>query len=320
MVASQVPAFGRIAVVKNSNDTADYNYQQLQEVFGPDPEGRIRFFTSISDAYDWTLTNNNDVILLDSHTSHKVTSMLTVSKSRIHFIGMDGGGRRIGARSLISNTGTGAATDVAMVYVTGTGCSFRNISFKNNWTVAQNLYAMKAWGIQTYHENCDFENLGSAHLTNASAASLSMGGNENIFVNCTIGEDTLLVTSTAGQQMLIENRGTTGTKATRNLFDHCRFQSYTSDTTHVFVRAGANSIDRDCEFEDCSFVNTVNATSAVTLAVAFATDASVAGAILVGYPRAFGVTNIATVGVGNTAMLMAAPVNAASDATGVQPS
>jgi pectin methylesterase-like acyl-CoA thioesterase len=208
-----------------------------------------------------------------------------------------------------------------MVYVTSasTGCSFRNITMKNNWTVAQNLYGLKAWGINTYFENCDIENLGSAHLTNAVSASLSLGGNENIFKNSTIGQNTLLTTSTAGQQILIENRGTTATKATRNIFENCRVQSYTSDTTHVFVRAGANSIDRDCHFDNCTFANTIGATSAVTLAVAFATDAAVGGGILVSYPKAFGVTNIATVAVGNTGMLLAAPVNAASDATAVTP-
>ena len=182
-VAGQIPAFGRILVVKNPNDTADYNYQVLQEVMEP-LDGQVMFFTSISDAYDAAQTNNDDVICLDAHTSHKVTAQLAISKNRIHFLGFDGGGRKIGSRAMISNTSTGAATDYAMVYNYGTGNTFRNISFKNNWTVAQNVYSVKEWGIQSYYENCDFEALGSAHLTNASAASLNLGGNECIFKNC----------------------------------------------------------------------------------------------------------------------------------------
>jgi hypothetical protein len=149
---------------------------------------------------------------------------------------------------------------------------------------------------------------------------LILGGNECIYKNCTIGEDTLLTTSTAGQQLLIQNRGTTATKSTRSRFDNCRFQSYTSDTTHVFVRAGANSIDRDITFEDCEFANVLGATSAVTLAVAVATDASVGGSINIGYPRVFGATNVATSAVGNTGVYLVAPVNAASDAGMVQAS
>jgi hypothetical protein len=86
---SIIPNMGNVFVVKNSNDTADQNYQKLQDIMTPDNEGKVRFYTSIKDAYDATTTNNNDVILLDAHTSHKVTAMLTISKSRIHFIGMD---------------------------------------------------------------------------------------------------------------------------------------------------------------------------------------------------------------------------------------
>jgi hypothetical protein len=41
-------------------------------------------------AYDAAESNNNDIILLDGQTAHTVTEMLTVSKNRIHFVGMDG--------------------------------------------------------------------------------------------------------------------------------------------------------------------------------------------------------------------------------------
>ena len=321
-VQKAIPSFGRIFIVANSSDYADYKYSYLQDIFKTDPEGQVRFFTDLATAYAATQSNNNDVIVLDNHTSHKVTSMLTVSNSRVHFMGFDGGGRKIGARTLISNTGTGAATDVAMVYVTGTGCSFRNISFKNNWTVAQNLYSVKDWGIQTYFENCDVENLGSAHLTNASAASLNLGGNECIYKNCTIGQDTLLVTSTAGQQILISNRGSSSTKSTRSRFEDCRIQSYTSDTTHVFVRAGANAIDRSVTFDDCEFDNNLTATSAATLAVAAATDASVAGELHFSYPKIYGASNLATAAVGNTSVYVVSAVlgAAASDCVAVQAS
>ena len=322
MVQNQIPSFGNIFVVFNANDTDEKNFQHLQEIMSPDNDGQIRFYTDLATAYAATESNNNDVILLDGNTSHKVTSMLTVSNSRVHFMGMSGGGRKIGSRTLISNTDTGAATDVAMIYVTGTGCSFRNISFKNNWTVAENLSSVKDYGIQTYYENCDIEALGSAHLTNASAASLILGGNEVIFKNCTIGEDTLLTTSTGGQQCIITNRGTIATKCTRSRFDNCRFQSYTSDTTHTFVRAGANAIDRDIAFDSCEFVNALTPTSAVTLTVAMATNASVAGAIYVSYPRIYGATNLATSAVGATGVYVVSPVlaAAASDCVGVQSS
>lgn len=270
-----------------------------------------------------TVSNRNDVVIFSANgTSNKVASMLTVSNSRVHFYGLDPNGRKIGSRCLISNSGAGAATDTAMVKITGTGCSFHNISFKNNWTVAENLASVCDWGANTYFENCDIENLGSAHLTNALAASLIYGGDEGIFKNCTIGQNTLLVTSTAGQQILIQNRGSSATKATRAIFEKCRIQSYTSDTTHVFVRAGANTIDRDITFEECTFSNVLAPTSAVTLAVAIMTAATVGGEIHVSFPRVFGTTNLATSAVGNTGVYVVSPVlaAAASDCVGVQAS
>jgi len=274
-------------------------------------------------AFDCTVTNRNDVIFLSANgTSNKVTEMLLVDHNRVHFIGLDPVNRKIGARSLLSNTGAGAATDVAMVKVTGTGCSFRNISFKNNWTVTENVSSVLDWGIQTYWENCDIEALGSAHLTNNAAASLKLGGNECIYKNCTIGQDTLLVTSTGGQQLLVTNRGSASTKSTRCRFENCLFQSYTSDTTHVFARFAATSVDRYISFDNCEFVNTVIGTSAVTLAVAIATDAGVAGSVNVAFPKVFGASNLATSAVGATGVFVASPVMAAaaSDCVAVQSS
>jgi hypothetical protein len=278
---------------------------------------------TVAAAYAKAVTNRNDVIFISANgTSNKVTSILPIAKNRVHFVGLDPNNRKIGSRSMISNSGAGAATDTDMVKITGTGCSFHNLSFKNNWTVAENLSSVCDWGVQTYFENCDIESLGSAHLSNANAASLMLGGNECIYKNCTIGQDTLLVTSTGGQQLLIQNRGTSATKSTRGYFENCRFQSYTSDTTHVFVRAGANAIDRDVTFNSCEFSNILAATSAATLAVAMATASTVGGEIHVEFPRIFGATNLATSAVGATGVYVVSPVlaAAASDCVGVQAS
>jgi hypothetical protein len=81
--------FGNVFVVLNSSDTDENNYQHLQDIFTPDDDGRVRFYTSLSDAYDATESNNNDVIILDGNSSHQLTEMLTVSKSRLHFVGLD---------------------------------------------------------------------------------------------------------------------------------------------------------------------------------------------------------------------------------------
>jgi hypothetical protein len=322
-VQSQVPTFGRIFIVMNgTSDYADPNYDKMREIYSPDTNGKIRFFTSISDAYDATTTNNNDVICLDAHTSHKVTSILTVSKNRVHFIGFDGDGHKIGARAMISNTSTGAATDYAMVKVTGIGCSFRNISFKNNWTVTENVSSVWDYSAQCLFENCDIESLGSAHLTNASAASLKMQGIESYYKNCTIGQQTLLCTVASGQQMLIA--ATTATRSARCIFENCFFQTWTSAITHCFIRASAASIDSSQHtFINCEFVNrSTVATGGVELTAAVATSSTLGGRLNFAYPRIFGAADLATSAGGATGVFVCSNVmsTAASDCISVQSS
>jgi hypothetical protein len=305
------PVFGRVMVVLNSSDTADYNYQNLQDLFSGDSDieggSGIYFYTSVESALAQTQSNNDDVIVLGGHTSNKTTAMLTVSNSRVHFVGMGGHGRLMGSRAQISNTSAGADTDVSMVKITGTGVSFHDIKFANTWTNANNLYCVSDQGANTYFENCDIENLGSAHLTNASAASLDACGSESIFENCTIGVHSLKHTVAAGQEVLIGASKASGSM----MFRHCRFQAWTSQTDHVFIHAGASAINSSViDIEDCIFQNRGSvASGGATMAVAISTNASPGGRILVSYPRVdFSCSAVATSAVGATGVCVVAPV------------
>ena len=307
MVAQQVPAFGRIFIVVNSSDVADENYNRLQECFPSDPRGVVRFFTSIESAYAAMGSNNDDVCLLAAHTSHKTAAMLTIAKNRIHFFGMDGGDRQENQRTLISNTGAGAATDTAMVKVTGTGVTFRNVSFKNNWTVANNLYSVDDQSAFSMFTNCSFQNLGSAHLTNNAAASLRISSQDTEYWHCSFGQDTLKVTSVGGQQVLIKKETTAATRV--RLYDPL-FRSYTSDTTHVFLRVSADDdIDRSVTLIN-PVMNNFNfdaSNGGAQLAVAVATpNALVSGGLHIINPAFNFATKLATNAVGNAGVYVSA--------------
>lgn len=309
---------GNIYYVMDSNES---NYVELfkgQKVYN---DGSEMIQPTALAANALTVSNRNDIIFLSANgVSNKVASMLTVANNRVHFIGLDPVDRKRGARSLISNSGAGVAGDVSMIKVTGTGCSFRNISGKNNWTVAQNLSALLDDGANTYFENCDFENLGSAHLTNANAASLILAGIESIYKNCTIGQQTLLATVASGQQMLIK----AGTHiSARAIFEKCLFQSYTSQITHAFIRAATASIDSgQHNFIDCEFVNrSTVASGGVELTAAVATSTTLGGRLNFSFPRIFGAAKLAT-GVLATGVFVISPVlaAAAADCVAVQAS
>ena len=318
VAASVCPTFGRIFVVMSPSDSADPNFQILQEVCKNDPDGNVRFFTTIAAAYAATTTNNNDVILLDSHTAHLLTEMLEVKKSRVHFVGMAGAGRKLGARSRIEVTGAGVANDVSLIKVTGTGTTWHNLKIVNAFTVAENLYGFTDQGSNTYMEYCDIENLGSAHLTNANAASFNCSGGEGIYKECNFGVYTLQHTAVSGQEVLLGATSRCG----GNIFDHCFFRSWTTQITHVFVRAGAAAINSSIvNFEDCIFNNrgTV-ASGGVTLTAAVATNSGLGGRICFSYPRIDGCADLATSAGGCTGCFVVSPVTstAASDCISIQ--
>lgn len=110
----------------------------MQDLFPPDSDGKVRFYTSLASAYAATESNNNDVIILDGNSTHSLSSMLTVSNNRVHFIGLDyllGIHRPYGQSTKVSIDVTTAATDIAAVKNTGIRNSFRGIKFISNNTV-----------------------------------------------------------------------------------------------------------------------------------------------------------------------------------------
>lgn len=120
MLAAQmgIATVGNIYVVATVTDPNYQTFLANQKTFA---DGSAMVQPTIAGAYAASVTNRNDVIFVSANgTSNKVTEMLLVDKNRTHFVGLDPVGRKIGARSLISNTGAGAATDVSMVKITGT--------------------------------------------------------------------------------------------------------------------------------------------------------------------------------------------------------
>ena len=254
MVASRVPAFGNIFIVCNPDDTALPHYQHLQDIALADPDGRVRFYTSVSDAYDATTTNNNDVILIDANSAHELTEMLTVSKNRIHFIGMDGGGRMgtgFGARLAMGVTTE--ATDIAVVKVTGWRCSFRNMKFESSNTKDESLYALVDAGAYTLYQNCSVLKL--TDLDESTAADVVLGGNGTTWKECEFGAATLK--ATAARPIAIIDKSLAGSNGMMdNNFMNCNFMSYTSSSSRTFINLVANQDgQRISTFRGCIFAN-----------------------------------------------------------------
>uniref|UniRef100_A0A6M3L9V7 Pectate lyase n=1 Tax=viral metagenome TaxID=1070528 RepID=A0A6M3L9V7_9ZZZZ len=238
-VRTVVPTFGNILVVMNSSDSDEANYQHVQEVFTPNPDGLVTFYTSIESAYAAAESNNNDVILLDANSVHTLVTQIAWSKSRIHMIGMDGGGRitEQGARV----QGTVGAAVASLIKVTGTRNSFRNIKFVQNDTNAAALNVVISAGSSTLWQNCSFIFEVTNNLDETTCCEVLIAEAGGTFDNCVFGND--CITSSAARYVTELNTVTgsaTSDSPKHNIFRNCiwRIQSSSADAIFCQITKG----------------------------------------------------------------------------------
>jgi hypothetical protein len=206
---------------------------------------------TITAAYDKCTANQNDVVLvLGAASGNTLSAALTWSKSYTHLIGLCAP-TRIAQRSRIFqlSTLTGASP---LITISGSGCIFKNLYIFQGVDDATSLINVKISGGRNYFENVHFA--GAGHATQAIDGGHSVkldGAEENTFVNCTFGVDT--VDAVDGVTCLLFD-----SEAHRNLFENCifRLRCAAGDTGPAFVEvADATGIDRDTLFKNCTFLN-----------------------------------------------------------------
>lgn len=212
-------------------------------------------FASLSTAYDATEANKNDtVFLIGNNGSTTLTTSLTWAKNYTHLIGVCAP-TRIAQRARIfqSSTLTGASP---LLNITASGCRFENFYIFQGVDDATSLINVQVTGGRNYFNNVHFAGGGHASQAINGGASLKLdGAEENTFVNCTIGVDTI----DAGT-------GMTGilfdTEAHRNEFLNCTVRMRAGNAGASFVEvADATGIDRDNTFTTCKFLNNHTSTA-----------------------------------------------------------
>ena len=202
---------GRILYVAPAT-SASYTYWS-----GKVPAGDL--FTSLSSAYDQTVTGRNDVILLSPDT-HTLTAMLDVSKNRVHFIGVDfRGGYGMGARAKVSLGVTTAATDIATMQNTGVGNTFTSIKFMNSNTVAEGIYCVAEGGEYTVYSHCEFYK--DTDLDVTGAAEVLNNGDSVQWLNCTIGSSANIVADNVIRPCMLLTATLSGKKCRDNIMTDC---------------------------------------------------------------------------------------------------
>lgn len=204
---------------------------------------------SIAAAYALCVANQHDVVIyLAGSGSVTLSAALTWSKNYTHLIGLCAP-TRAAQRSRIFqlSTLTGASP---LITVSATGCIFKDLYIFQGVADATSLINVKVTGGRNYFENVHFA--GGGHATQAidGGASLMLdAAEENTFVNCTIGVDT--IDAATGMVALLFD-----TEAHRNLFENCIFRMRAGNSGAAFVEvADATGIDRDNTFKNCMFIN-----------------------------------------------------------------
>lgn len=272
-VRSRAPGFGRLFVVVDPDDTDEENYQRLQDIFKPDPNGVVRFYTSLDSANSALESNNNDIVLLDGNSTHTLSSMLTVSVSRAHFIGLDylmGIKRRYGQSTKVSLAATTGATNIATIKNTGVRNTFRGIKFVNSSTVNEGIYTFADAGEYTFVEFCELYK--DTDLDVTGAAELVANGDSSHYKDCFIGSTVNAISGAIIRPCVTFSRelAATGAVARDVTFENVIFARKCGNTANRFVYgAEANSIERLGLFENCKFWNAKLASAVPAQNVAF---------------------------------------------------
>jgi len=235
--------FGKILVVCPSTDA---NYDRLTDLVKTDPDGNVRLFTTLSAAYAAATTNANDVILISGNSSNS-EAMLTVSKNRIHFVGMDSGGRKNSQGAKLVTPATSVAASVAVITNSGTRNTYRNIKFTQNGTNTAQTSAFIDTGEGTYVKNCSFE---VNSILSTASQGLLFKGDTCHYEDCQIGNSTVYH-SAANQAPLVIK-----TPARYSYFINCTIINYSSQTSASCIDVpGADGIIGWIKFENCSLIS-----------------------------------------------------------------
>jgi hypothetical protein len=200
-------------------------------------------------AEDKCVANRHDTIFYIAGSSgDNLAAALTWDKNYTHLIGI-AAPTRIAQRARIfqASTLSGASP---LLNISATGCIFKNFYIFQGVDDNTSLINVQVSGGRNYFENVHFA--GGGHATQAidGGASLKLdGAEENTFVNCTIGVDTI---DAASGMMGILFDG----EAHRNIFENCTIRMRAGNGGAGFVEViDATGIDRDNTFIDCLFLN-----------------------------------------------------------------
>jgi len=228
-----------------------------------------RPFKTISKAYEEATSGADDVIVLMGSATHVLTEMLDVTKSRVHFVGMDGTfGRMYGQNAKVSLTATTGATNIATMQNTGVRNSFTNIKFMNSSTVTEGIYCVAEGGEYTVYTNCEIYK--DTDLDETAAAEMLHNGDSVQMLGCTIGSLANIVADNVIRPCVKVTATLSGKKFRDGVFIDCMFWRKAGGTEAVMIYgANATDVERLLLAKNCTFINNILSAATPAHAVGF---------------------------------------------------
>lgn len=242
--------------------------------------------TSLTDAYNKCTDGAGDVIIYlstvgDTSASSRETETLTWSKDGITVIGACAPVKEF-HRCRVAPSTTFAGP---VITVSGNNNTFINFAIWQGHNAES--HCLSVTGARNTFENLHIAGIGHASAGDdaASDSLLLDGAEENRFIGCTIGIDTV-ARSAACAEIRCANA------AARNWFEGCTVKGFADNAGALWVDAASSGdIDRELSFEDCKFTNAIDST-ATAMTVGMSVGASAGGTIyLLGKTARYGATD-----------------------------
>ena len=240
-------------------------------------------------AYALMVAGNNDICALvgDGATdaTARISKSFTWAKSAAHLIGMCPP-TLYSQRARIAPKTTDASF-TPFFTISGNGCIFQNVEIYAGFTTgAATSVAVVVTGDHNVFRNCHLVGMSdAASAQSAGSRSLLLSAaEENLFVDCVIGDDTIARTQANASIELAAG-------SARNVFRGCRVPFFGSAGGVLgILGTGAACCDRDTTFENCTFINQIKSTSTQMTVLGSFTSAAPGGMVLFKNCSMIGVT------------------------------
>lgn len=254
-------------------------------------------FKTLSAAIAAVSSNNNDVIYIDGDSTVVETAMITLSKNRVHIVGVNGALGHYGQGAKVSVGVTVAATDLCTFKNTGVRNTITGVKFMNSNTVDEGLYSVIEAGEYARYNNCEIYK--STDLDETAAADLVLNGDSAMFYNCTIGSSALITADNKIRPGILLTQAIVAGKICRDCYlENCLLLSKAGGTEHVAVYgANADDVERMLVLNSCIFMNNTLSAATPAHAVGFGA-AQTDGTVLLKDCTSVDYTVMAEAGVG----------------------